>query len=47
VCGQLEELGSFSLDELRAVRGPLGLRIARDLWWQPAPLSQVRSGQVR
>ncbi len=47
VCGQVEELGYFSLGELRAVRGPLGLRIERDLWWRPAPLSQVRSGQVR
>ncbi len=47
VCGQVDELGYFSLDELRAVRGPLGLRIERDLWWQPAPLSHVRSGEVR
>ncbi len=47
VCGQVDELGYFSLDELRTVRGPLGLRIERDLWWQPAPLSRVRSGEIR
>jgi hypothetical protein len=47
VCGQVEELGYFSLDELRAVRGPLGLRIERDLWWRPEPLSQVRGGKAR
>jgi Protein of unknown function (DUF2958) len=47
VCGQVDELGYFSLDELRAVRGPLGLRIERDLWWEPVLLRQVRSGEVR
>ena len=42
VDGQEPELGYFSLDELASVRGPLGLRIERDLYFQPCPLSQVR-----
>lgn len=40
VDGQDTELGYFSLEELDASRGPLGLRIERDLWWTPRPLSQ-------
>jgi len=36
------ELGYFSVDELESVRGPLGLRVERDLWWKPVPLSAVR-----
>ena len=40
VQGLDRELGYFSLDELEAVRGPLGLPIERDLFWRPCPLSQ-------
>ena len=40
VIGHERELGYFSLDELLAVRGPLGLRIERDLYWEPRPTSQ-------
>ena|SRR5258708_5086208 len=40
--GHEQELGYFSLDELESVRGPLGLRIERDLWFTPCPLSTVR-----
>ncbi|MCZ7543375.1 MAG: DUF2958 domain-containing protein [Anaerolineae bacterium] len=36
--GQAAEIGYFSLDEIRAARGPLGLAVERDLWFQPAPL---------
>lgn len=36
------ELGYFSLSELEKVRGPLGLRVERDLYWEPKPLSEVR-----
>ena len=40
VHGLERELGYFSLEELEEVRGPLGLPIERDLYWQPVPLSQ-------
>ncbi|HIE38844.1 MAG TPA: DUF2958 domain-containing protein [Anaerolineae bacterium] len=42
VCGHAVEMGYFALSELRDVRGPLGLRIERDLWWEPRPLSEVK-----
>jgi hypothetical protein len=42
VDGFERELGYFSVDELESVRGPLGLRIERDLYWKPCLLSQVR-----
>jgi hypothetical protein len=45
VDGHEQELGYFSLDELAYVRGPLGLKIERDLWWEPKPLSAVREGR--
>ena len=41
VVGVEPELGYFSLSELSAVRGKLGLRIERDLWFTPRPLSEV------
>lgn len=41
VDGLVRELGYFSLAELEAVRGPLGLAIERDLWWNPVSLSTV------
>lgn len=41
VVGHETELGYFSLSELREVRGPLGLRIERDVWWKPVPLCEV------
>ncbi len=37
------ELGYFSLSELQAARGPLGLPIERDLHFQPTRLSVVRT----
>ena len=37
------ELGSFNRKELEAVRGPMGLRIERDLHWREKPLSEVRA----
>ncbi|MCL6481523.1 MAG: DUF2958 domain-containing protein [Firmicutes bacterium] len=40
------ELGYFSLDELESIRGPLGLKVERDLYWKPVPLSKVKSGEV-
>jgi hypothetical protein len=41
VVGHERELGYFSLDELKSLRGPLGLPIERDLYWTPCPLSKV------
>lgn len=35
------EWGYFSLNELESVRGPGGLRIERDLYFEPKPVSQV------
>lgn len=42
VKGHETELGYFSLAEIAAVRGPLNLRIERDFWFEPKPLSVVR-----
>src|SRR5579884_1588371 len=36
------ELGYFSLSELLAVRGPMGLQVERDLYFDPTPLSKVQ-----
>lgn len=42
VFGLETELGYFSLDELRFVRGPWGLRVERDLHFEPTALCIVR-----
>ena len=42
VQGQHEEMGYFSLSELMRIRGPGGLRIERDLYFKPTPISQLR-----
>ncbi len=41
VDGFEKELGYFSLKELESIRGPLGLPIERDLYWQPKPLKEI------
>lgn len=41
VCGLEEEWGYFMLSELESARGPLGLPIERDLYFQPGPFSEV------
>lgn len=43
VDGFESELGYFSLTELEEARGPCGLRIERDLYFQPTPLSELQS----
>lgn len=43
VIGLEQELGYFSLTELEEARGPMGLRIERDLSFDPQPLSQVQT----
>ncbi|MEX2140589.1 MAG: DUF2958 domain-containing protein [Pirellulales bacterium] len=42
VIGHERELGYVSLDEILEVRGPYGLPIERDLYFEPKPLSQCR-----
>ncbi len=41
VHGLERELGYFWLSELESVRGPLGLPVERDLYWQPVPLADL------
>ena len=41
VIGLDEEWGYFSISELEAVRGPMGLPIERDLYFRPGPFSEV------
>jgi len=42
VVGLDTELGYFSLKELSEVTGPGGLKIERDLYFTPKPLSELR-----
>jgi len=42
VVGHDQELGYFSLADIREVRGGLGLPVERDLYFTPCPLSVVR-----
>jgi len=41
VDGLEKELGYFSLFELKSIRGPLGLPIERDKFWQPKMLAEI------
>jgi hypothetical protein len=41
VDGFEKELGYFSLSELREARGPLGLPVERDLYWEPKTLREI------
>jgi hypothetical protein len=47
VVGQETELGYFTLAELDSVRGRGGLKIERDLYFDPTPLSQIRAAHER
>ena len=42
VQGFAEEFGPFTLAELQTARGPMGLRIERDLFFRPTPVSRLR-----
>ena len=42
VKGDFDECGTFSLSELESVKGPMGLRIERDLYFTPKPLSKCK-----
>ena len=41
VYGFVKELGYFSLEELESIKGPFGLRIERDLYFQPTRLKDL------
>ena len=41
VIGLERELGYFFLSELESVKGPLGLPVERDLYFEPTPLSRL------
>ncbi len=41
VIGFEKEWGYFALSELASSRGPMGLPIERDLYFEPQPFSQV------
>ncbi|MGA9771375.1 MAG: DUF2958 domain-containing protein [Blastocatellia bacterium] len=41
VIGQEKEWGYVSMNELKAVKGPMGLEIERDIHFSPKPKSQV------
>ena len=41
VDGHFKELGYFALSELEATKGPMGLPIERDLYWQPKTLEDI------
>lgn len=45
VDGLFVEWGYFSLNELEGIRGPCGLRIERDLYFKPRPVSQIDGGR--
>ncbi len=40
VVGFEKEWGYFNLDELESVKGPLGLKIERDLYWKPCKFNE-------
>lgn len=39
---EMAELGYFTLDELEALLGPMGLHVERDKSFKPTPLSEIR-----
>jgi hypothetical protein len=42
VIGLETELGYFSLSELEQVRGPMGLPVERDRWFEPVSLKEIK-----
>ena len=47
VCGMEDEWGYFVLSELESARGPLGLEIERDLYFEPGPFSEIMGRERR
>ena len=42
VCGFANELGYFSIEELENIKGPCGLKVERDLYFEPTTLNQIK-----
>ena len=42
VKGDFDEYGTFSLSELESVKGPMGLKIERDIHFSPKPVSECK-----
>jgi hypothetical protein len=40
--GLERELGYFNLHELQAIKGPLGLKIERDTWFETTTLGEIK-----
>jgi len=47
VDGFEKELGYFLLSELESVRGPLGLKVERDLYFKPTSLKELMNGDSK
>ena len=47
VSGFEVELGYFSLSELESVRGPFGLKIERDLYFEPTTLRELMDAALK
>jgi hypothetical protein len=47
VDGHFRELGYFTLSELEAAKGPMGLPIERDLYWKPKTLEEIAPEMFR
>ncbi len=45
--GWMGELGYFSLEELSAIKGPLGLKVERDLSFKPTALEIIRKSNKK
>ena len=46
VQGFENELGYFSLNELESATGPMGLKLERDLYWEPQRLSEIKAKEA-
>lgn len=47
VVGDFPELGYFRLTELEELRGPVGLKAERDLYFTPKRLSEVMASEEK
>lgn len=45
ICGSNIELGYFSMQDLKGLRGPMGLSVERDLYWKEKRLSELTKRQ--
>ena len=45
VKGLESELGYFSLEELESIHGPLGLKVERDLSFNPTPFATIKKNE--